>query len=140
MKERTFTMIKPLAVQNGYIAPILEDIHKGGFKIIAVKMKQLTQEHAQLFYDIHKDKAFYNTLVDFMSSGPVVAVVLEKEDAVDDYRKLIGNTDPSKAEKGTIRSKYAQDITHNAVHGSDSVENAKREISFFFSETEIYSI
>jgi len=140
MKERTFTMIKPLAVQKGFIAPILDDIHNGGFKIIAIKMKQLTQEHAQLFYDIHRDKAFYNTLVDFMSSGPVVAVVLEKDNAVEDYRKLIGNTDPKKAEEGTIRSKYAQDITHNAVHGSDSIENAQKEICFFFSETEIYSI
>lgn len=140
MKERTFTMIKPLAVQNGFIAPILDDIHKAGFKIIAIKMKHLTQEHAQLFYDIHKDKAFYNTLVDFMSSGPVVAVVLEKDNAVEDYRKLIGNTDPQKAVEGTIRSKYAQDITHNAVHGSDSIENAQKEICFFFSETEIYSI
>jgi nucleoside-diphosphate kinase len=140
MKERTFTMIKPLAVQKGFIAPILDDIHNGGFKIVAIKMKQLTQEHAKLFYDIHKDKGFYNTLVDFMCSGPVVAVVLEKENAVEDYRKLIGNTDPQKAEKGTIRSKYATDITHNAVHGSDSVENAQHEINFFFSETEIYSI
>jgi nucleoside-diphosphate kinase len=138
MKERTLTMIKPMAVQKGYIAPIMEDIHKNGFTICALKMKQLTIDDAKNFYEIHNDKPFYDTLVNFMSSGPIVAAVLEKDNAVEDFRKLIGNTDPKKAMENTIRAKYAEDINHNAVHGSDSVENAKNEIRFLFSSTEIY--
>ncbi|MFP4663237.1 MAG: nucleoside-diphosphate kinase [Bacteroidales bacterium] len=138
MKERTLSMIKPLAVQKGYIAPILDEIHNAGFRICAMKMIQLTHDHAKNFYNIHADKAFFNTLVDFMSSGPIVAVALEKENAVEDFRKIIGDTDPAKAPEHSIRAKYARDITHNAIHGSDSVANAKKEIGFFFAETEIY--
>jgi nucleoside-diphosphate kinase len=133
-------MIKPLAVQSGYIAPILEDIHQAGFRICAMKMIQLTQDHARNFYKVHADKGFFDTLVEFMASGPIVAVVIEKTNAVADFRKLIGDTDPQKAPEGSIRAKYAQDITHNAVHGSDSVDNACKEIGFFFSATEIYQV
>lgn len=139
MKERTLTMIKPLAVQKGYIVPIMKEIHKNGFIICALKMKQLTIEDAKNFYEIHNDKPFYDTLVDIMSSGPIVAAVLEKDNAVADFRKLIGNTDPKKAKENTIRAKYAEDINHNAIHGSDSVKNAENEINFLFSSTEIFS-
>ncbi|MFO7790489.1 MAG: nucleoside-diphosphate kinase [Bacteroidota bacterium] len=138
MKERTLGMIKPMAVQNGYIAPILDDIHNAGFRICAMRMQQLTKDHAKNFYKVHASKSFYDTLVEFMASGPIVAFVLEKSNAVADFRKLLGDTDPQKAPEGSIRAKYAKDITQNAVHGSDSVENAKKEINFFFSEIEIY--
>lgn len=129
----TFTIIKPRAVEKGYIGPILNMIHEGGFKISALKMLQLTKSEAERFYAVHKERPFYGELVEFMTSGPIVVSILEKKNAVEDYRKLIGATDPSKAEEGTIRKKYAESVQANAVHGSDSDENAAIEAAFFFS-------
>ena len=129
----TFTIIKPQAVADGYIGPILNRIHEGGFRISAMRMLWLTRGEAERFYEVHKERPFYGELVEFMSSGPIVVAILKKENAVEAYRKLIGNTDPSKAEEGTIRKEFATSITKNAVHGSDSDENAKIESSFFFS-------
>jgi nucleoside-diphosphate kinase len=134
--NRTFTMIKPDAVKNGHIGAILNDITTGGFKIIALKYTHLSAEKAGEFYAVHKERPFYGELVDFMSSGPIVAAILEKENAIEDFRKLIGNTDPAKADAGTIRNKYAKSIDANAVHGSDSDENAAIEGNFFFSAFE----
>jgi nucleoside-diphosphate kinase len=134
--NRTFTMIKPDAVKNGHIGAILNDITAGGFKIIALKYTHLNAEKAGEFYAVHKERPFYGELVDFMSSGPIVAAILEKENAIEDFRKLIGNTDPAKADAGTIRNKYAKSIDANAVHGSDSDENAAIEGNFFFSAFE----
>ena len=134
--NRTFTMIKPDAVKNGHIGAILNDITAGGFKIIALKYTHLNAEKAGEFYAVHKERPFYGDLVNFMSSGPIVAAILEKENAIEDFRKLIGNTDPAKADAGTIRNKYAKSIDANAVHGSDSDENAAIEGNFFFSAFE----
>jgi nucleoside-diphosphate kinase len=134
--NRTFTMIKPDAVANGHIGAILDDITKGGFKIIALKYTRLSEEIAGQFYGIHRERPFFKDLVSFMSSGPIVAAILEKDNAVEDFRKLIGATDPAKAEPGTIRNKYAKSIDANAVHGSDSDENAEIEGSFFFTAFE----
>lgn len=134
--NRTFTMIKPDAVKNGHIGAILNDITAGGFKIIALKYTHLPAEKAGEFYAVHKERPFYGELVNFMSSGPIVAAILEKENAIEDFRKLIGNTDPAKADPGTIRNKYAKSIDANAVHGSDSDENAAIEGNFFFSAFE----
>lgn len=134
--NRTFTMIKPDAVANGHIGAILNDIIAGGFKIVAMKYIQLSKETAGNFYAVHKERPFYGELVDFMTSGPIVAAILEKDNAVEDFRKLIGATDPSKAEEGTIRNKYAKSIDANAIHGSDSDENAAIEGNFFFSQFE----
>jgi nucleoside-diphosphate kinase len=134
--NRTFTMIKPDAVKNGHIGAILNDITAGGFKIIALKYTHLSAEKAGEFYAVHKERPFYGELVNFMSSGPIVAAILEKENAIEDFRKLIGNTDPAKADTGTIRNKYAKSIDANAVHGSDSDENAAIEGNFFFSAFE----
>jgi nucleoside-diphosphate kinase len=134
----TLTIIKPFAVQNGYTGSILGKINESGFRIVAMKYIQMTPRQAALFYEIHKDKPFYDSLVSFMSSGPVVAAILEKENAVEEYRKLIGSTDPSKAEQGTIRQLFGKSITQNAVHGSDSDSNALHEASFFFSSIERY--
>ncbi len=134
--NRTFTMIKPDAVANGHTGAILNDIIKGGFKIKAMKYLALSKDKAGEFYEVHKGRPFYGELVDFMSSGPIVAAILEKDNAVEDFRKLIGATDPSKAEKGTIRNLYAQSIGANAIHGSDSDENAKIEGDFFFTALE----
>ena len=135
-ENRTFTMIKPDAVANGHTGAILDQIIKGGFKIIAMKYLALTGEKAGQFYEIHKERPFYGELVGFMSSGPIVAAILEKDNAVEDFRKLIGATDPAKADKGTIRNLFAQSIGANAIHGSDSAENANIEGNFFFSELE----
>jgi nucleoside-diphosphate kinase len=132
----TFTIIKPRAVANGYIGPILNKIAEGGFRISALKMLQLNRIEAQRFYEVHRERPFYNDLVEFMISGPIVVGVIEKENAVEDYRKLIGATDPAKAEEGTIRKLYAESLQANAVHGSDSDENAAREVSFFFPTSE----
>lgn len=132
----TFTMIKPSAVKDGNIGPILNMIHQKGFRISAMKMLQLSRKDAEDFYAVHSERPFYNSLVDFMSSGPIVAAILEKENAVENYRKLIGATDPEKAEEGTIRKLYARSLQENAVHGSDSDENAVLESSFFFAERE----
>jgi nucleoside-diphosphate kinase len=134
--NRTFTMIKPDGVQNGHIGAILNHITQAGFKIIAMKYTRLTPEKAGEFYSVHSARPFYNDLVKYMSSGPIVAVILEKENAVEDFRNVIGATDPTKAEKGTIRNLYAKSIEANAVHGSDSDENAAIEGSFFFSMLE----
>ncbi|MCF8318833.1 MAG: nucleoside-diphosphate kinase [Sphingobacteriaceae bacterium] len=134
--NRTFTMIKPDAVKNGHIGAILNDITTGGFKIIALKYTHLSAEKAGEFYAVHKERPFYGELVNFMSSGPIVAAILEKDNAIEDFRKLIGNTDPAKADAGTIRNKYAKSIDANAVHGSDSDENAAIEGNFFFSAFE----
>jgi len=129
----TFTIIKPFAVSNGHIGPILNKIHNGGFKITAMRMLWLTKGEAEKFYEVHKDRPFYSDLVEFMTSGNIVVAILEKENAVADYRKLIGATDPEKAEEGTIRKEFANSVRENAVHGSDSDENADIEASFFFS-------
>ena len=133
---KTLTIIKPGAVSNEYIGPILAKINEGGFHIAAMKLIQLTRTQAENFYAVHKDKGFYDSLVSFMTSGPVVVAVLEKDNAVADYRKLIGATDPSKAEEGTIRKLYAESIERNAAHGSDSDENAEIESDFFFAKSE----
>jgi nucleoside-diphosphate kinase len=134
--NRTFTMIKPDAVRNGHTGAILDDIIKGGFKIVAMKYIQLSKEAAGEFYAVHKERPFYGDLVSFMTSGPIVAAILEKENAVADFRTLIGATDPKKADQGTIRQKYAESIEANAVHGSDSDENAEIEGNFYFSAFE----
>jgi len=132
----TFTIIKPLAVSKGFIGPILNMIAEAGFKIGALKMLHLTRGEAQRFYEVHVGRPFYDDLVEFMISGPIVVAVLEKENAVESYRKLIGSTDPEKAEEGTIRKKYAESMQSNAVHGSDSDENAELEATFFFPSSE----
>lgn len=132
----TFTMIKPDAVEANNIGPILAKINQAGFKILAMKYLKLSKETAGKFYEVHKERPFYGELVDYMSSGPIVAAVLVKDNAVADYRTLIGATDPTKAEPGTIRQLFAKSIAANAVHGSDSDENANIEADFFFSKTE----
>ena len=132
----TFTMIKPDAVANKHTGKIIDDILTGGFSIRAMKYIHLSKEKAEAFYDIHRERPFFNDLVSFMTSGPIVAAVLEKDNAVSDFRTLIGATNPAEAAEGTIRNKYAKSIDANAIHGSDSDENAEREASFFFSEFE----
>jgi nucleoside-diphosphate kinase len=136
MTNRTFTMIKPDATSKGYSGAILDQISKAGFSIKAMKWTKLTVEQAGQFYEVHKERPFYGELVAFMSSGPIVAAILEKENAVADFRKLIGATNPAQAEEGTIRKKFAASMGENAVHGSDSDENAQIEGNFFFSNTE----
>ena len=135
--NRTFTMLKPDSIEQGYMLPILNMIKEAGFKIIALKYKKMTKEEAEQFYSVHSDKPFFNDLIQFMTRGPIVAAALEKSNAVDDFRKLIGSTDPTEAEEGTIRKRYAKSKGENAVHGSDSDENAAIEISFHFSDSEI---
>lgn len=137
--NRTFTMIKPDAVKAGNIGNILKDIVDGGFKIVAMKYTKLSAEKAGEFYAVHKERPFYGELCEFMSSGPIVAAILEKDNAVEDFRKLIGATNPAQAEEGTIRKKYATSIGENAVHGSDSDENAAIEGSFHFAGTEVFA-
>ncbi len=132
----TFTMIKPKAMSKGHMGNILTKITDGGFTIKAMKLTRLTKEQAMEFYAVHKERPFYNGLTDFMSSGPIVAAILEKENAVKGYREFIGATNPAEAAKGTIRALYGTDIEANAVHGSDSDENALIESSFFFSKRE----
>jgi len=132
----TFTMIKPSAFKSNYTGAILKMINEAGFVIKAMKVTHLSKEQAGAFYGIHKGKPFYESLVDFMSSGPIVAAMLEKENAVDDFRTLIGATNPENAAEGTIRKLYAVSLQQNAVHGSDSDENAKIEADFFFSKLE----
>lgn len=134
--NRTFTIIKPDAVANNYIGPILAKINEAGFRIVAMKYTRLSKENAGKFYEIHRDRPFYNDLISYMSSGPIVAAILEKDNAVENFRKLIGATDPAKAEKGTIRNLYAKSIEANAIHGSDSDDNAQKEGDFFFSQIE----
>jgi nucleoside-diphosphate kinase len=134
--NKTFTMIKPDAVAAGHIGGILDQILKSGFKLVALKYTSLSPEKAGEFYAIHKERPFYKDLCSFMSSGPIVAAILEKDNAIEDFRKLIGATDPKKADEGTIRQKFADSIEANAIHGSDSDENAKIEGDFFFSAFE----
>nr|MBC8486442.1 nucleoside-diphosphate kinase [Bacteroidota bacterium] len=129
--------IKPDAVRNNIQGNIIQRILNAGFKILGIKMLQLTTEQTKKFYEVHKDKSFYIPLVEFMTSGPCITIALQKENAIVDYRKLIGATDPAEADEGTIRKLFAESKTFNAVHGSDSVENGKIEVSFFFSENEL---
>ena len=136
MSNRTFTMIKPDAFANGHSGAILDIIIKSGFKLVALKMTRLTPGKAGEFYAVHSHRPFYGELVEFMSRGPIVAAILEKDNAVADFRRLIGATDPSKADKGTIRQLFAESIGENAIHGSDSDENAESEGNFFFSNLE----
>lgn len=138
MSNRTFTMIKPDAMKKGYAGAIIDRIIKEGFKIKALKMLKLSAEKAGEFYAVHKERPFYGELVDYMSSGPIIAAILEKENAVDSFRKLIGATNPANAEEGTIRKLYAASIAENAIHGSDSDENAKIEGDFMFSGLETF--
>jgi nucleoside-diphosphate kinase len=133
MTNRTFTMIKPDATSKGDTGAILDQIIKGGFSIKAMKWTKLSVEKAGEFYEIHKERPFYNELVEFMSSGPIVAAILEKDNAVAEFRKLIGATNPAQAEEGTIRKNFATSVGENAIHGSDSDENAAIEGNFFFS-------
>jgi nucleoside-diphosphate kinase len=132
MSNRTFTMIKPDAFSKGHSGAILDQIIKAGFRMVSLKLTKLSSEKAGEFYAIHKERPFYGELVQFMSSGPIIAAILEKSNAVADFRKLIGATDPSKADAGTIRKLYAASVGENAIHGSDSDENALIEGSFFF--------
>ena len=136
--NRTFTMIKPGAVRNGHIGAILAKINEGGFRIVAMKYTKLSAEKAGEFYAVHKERPFYGELCEFMSSGPIVAAILEKDNAVEDLRKLIGATNPADAAEGTIRALYATSIGENAVHGSDSDENAAIEGNFHFAGTEMF--
>ena len=136
--NRTFTMIKPDAVEKGHIGAILEKITAAGFRIVALKKTQLTQRDAEAFYGVHSERPFFGELVEFMTRGPIVAAILEKENAVNDFRTLIGATNPAEAAEGTIRKLYATSMGENAVHGSDSDENAAIESAFHFSEREIF--
>ena len=137
-ENRTFTMLKPDAVEKGHIGGILELINASGFKIVAMKLTQMTKNDAETFYAVHKERPFFGELVEFMTRGPIVAAVLEKENAVEDFRTLIGATNPSEAAEGTIRKKYAASVGENAVHGSDSDENAAIEAAFHFSGREMF--
>ena len=137
MNNQTFAIIKPDAVRNGYSGKIIDRMINSDFKILGLKLIRMTKSQAEGFYEIHKDKPFFSELTDFMSSGKCVVIALRKEDAVNKWRELIGATDPTEADEGTIRKDYASSLGENAVHGADSNENAAREISFFFSDTEI---
>lgn len=134
--NRTFTMLKPDAIQNGYIGAILEKINSAGFRIVAMKMTRLTKSDAEAFYSVHADRPFFGELVEYMTSGSIISAILEKDNAVDDFRTLIGATNPSEAAEGTIRKMYAESISANAIHGSDSNENAAIESAFHFSGRE----
>ncbi len=136
--NRTFTMIKPDAVEGGHVGAILEQITASGFRIVAMKLTQMTRRDAETFYAIHKERPFFGELVEFMTRGPIVAAILEKENAVEDFRTLIGATNPEDAAEGTIRKKYAKNVGENAVHGSDSDENAAIEGAFHFAGREIF--
>ena len=136
--NRTFTMIKPDAVEKGYIGAILNKINASGFRIVSMKMTQMSQRDAELFYAIHKERPFFNELVSFMSRGPIVAAILEKENAVDDFRTLIGATNPEEAAEGTLRKQFATSVGENAVHGSDSNLNVEIEGAFHFSGREMF--
>ena len=136
--DRTFTMIKPDAVEKGHVGSILNKINASGFRIVSMKMTQMSKRDAEMFYEVHKDRPFFGELVSFMSRGPIVAAILEKENAVDDFRTLIGATNPEEAAEGTLRKQFATSMGENAVHGSDSDENATIEGDFHFSGREIY--
>jgi nucleoside-diphosphate kinase len=139
MEKKTFSMIKPRAVQEGHTGNILAMIIEKNFKIIAMKLTQLTVDDAKKFYSVHSNEPFFEELIKFIANRPIIVLILEKDNAVEDFRKLIGKTNPKEAEEGTIRKKYANSITENAIHGSDSDENAKIESSFYFSIREIFS-
>lgn len=136
--DYTFSIIKPDAVKAGKTGPILSMINEAGFEIAAMRMLHITRPQAEEFYAVHRERSFYPDLVEFMISGPVVVLVLRHENAVEQFRKLIGNTDPAKADKGTVRARFATNVQMNAVHGSDSPENAARETRFFFSSIEVF--
>ena len=138
MGNRTFTMVKPEAVQAGNTGEILKMIEENGFRIVALKKVQLNIERAGIFYEVHKERSFYGELVEYMSSGPIVAAILEKENAVADFRALIGATNPTEADEGTIRKLFAESKSKNAIHGSDSDENAQIESDFHFSSSELF--
>jgi len=135
--QRTLTIIKPDAVKKNAIGDIIEQFEKQNFHILAMKMLEISTHQAEQFYAVHAGKGFYNSLTKFMSSGPIVAIALEKENAVVDLRKLMGATNPANAEEGTIRKKWASDIEHNAIHGSDAEDTARFELSFFFAGYEL---
>ncbi len=135
--ERTLAILKPDGVEQGHSGKIIAKIEAAGFKVIACKMTKMTKAVAEAFYSVHKGRPFYEPLIDFMTEGPSILLVLEKDDAVQDYRKLMGSTDPDKAAEGTIRKEFAENTRRNVVHGSDSPENAEKEISFFFSTSEV---
>ncbi len=137
MLERTLAIIKPDAVASKYTGKIIEMLEESGFSIIGMKKIKLSKEDAKKFYIVHKDRPFYDSLTTFMSEGPIIVMVLEKENAIEDYRKLMGATNPEEAEEGTIRKRFGKNIERNAVHGSDSKESASFEIPFFFSEIEL---
>ncbi len=136
--NKTFTMLKPDAVENGHIGAILDQITASGFRIVAMKMTQMSKMEAEAFYAIHKERPFFGELVEFMTRGPIVAAILEKDNAVEDFRALIGATNPAEAAEGTIRKKYAASIGENAIHGSDSDENAAIEGAFHFAQKEVF--
>ena len=138
MGNRTFTMVKPEAVQAGNTGAILKMIEENGFRIVALKKVQLNIERAEIFYEVHKERSFYGELVEYMSSGPIVAAILEKENAVADFRALIGATNPTEADEGTIRKLFAESKSKNAIHGSDSDENAQIESDFHFSSSKLF--
>ena len=137
MNNRTFAIIKPDAVRNGDTGKIYDRILKVGFTILSTKLLRITNAQAEGFYDVHRDRPFFNELTTFMSSGPCMVLALEKENAVTEWRKTIGSTNPEDAELGTIRKDFATNVQENAVHGSDSDENAEKEIGFFFSDSEL---
>ena len=138
LSNKTFTMIKPDAVEKGHVGAILNKINASGFRIVSMKMTQMSQRDAELFYAVHKERPFFGELVSFMSRGPIVAAILEKENAVDDFRTLIGATNPEEAAEGTLRKQFATSMGENAVHGSDSYENAEIEGAFHFSVREMF--
>jgi nucleoside-diphosphate kinase len=137
LKQRTLAILKPDCLEKNIQGKIIQQIIDSGFKIIGLRLLKLTKESAQKFYEIHKERPFYNALVAYMTSGPVIPMALEKDNAVEDFRKLIGATDPKKADAGTIRKLYAESLERNIIHGSDSPENAKKEIAHFFDEDDL---
>jgi len=137
MSQRTFSIIKPDAMRKGHTGAMLADIEKAGFRIVAIKKMSISKPQAEGFYYVHKERPFFASLTTFMSSGPIVALVLEKDNAIGDLRKLMGATNPANAEEGTIRKKYAGSIEENAIHGSDAAETAQFEIGYFFAGHEL---
>ena len=135
--QRTLTIVKPDAVRKNGVGDIIEQFEKNGFRILAIKMLQISQHQAEQFYAVHASRPFYHSLTEFMSSGSIVVLALEKENAIADLRKLMGTTDPAKADEGTIRKRWATNIEHNAIHGSDAEETARFELSFFFAGYEL---
>ena len=135
--QRTFTIVKPDAVRKNAVGDIIEQFEKNGFRILAIKMLEISKHQAEQFYAVHAHKSFFNSLTDFMSSGPVVALALEKENAIADLRKLMGATNPANAEEGTVRKRFAESIERNAIHGSDADDTARFELSYFFAGYEL---